>query len=346
MRRTVAILVILLLAPTIAITQTTFEDYEQVISGFADGVVSSLPLNSSVGLTWSDAYIGQFPRFGVGATVGFSTVPYSTLSPVFSTLGLAQSIETSVIYGMLDTYGAPLPAYTLEARLGGFMVPFDVGVKFGTIPEGVDTTPLIDRFSFDYLLAGADVRLNVLRGRGPLPKISIAGGYNYLDARIGLEGLANQIVLTEFTDPREGGGTHSLSLENPTVEYFWRANIVDFSAQASMDLLFLTPYIGAGASIGFGSAGGGLGGTLNATPELTEEEMAQINEVLEAQGVGSLPSLGPQGLSVTADMPAGWAFRAYGGVSFNLLIVRLDLTGMYDFLGENFGATVGLRIQF
>ena len=345
MRRILTILATLLLSPAILVAQTGFEDYEDIISEFARGVASSLPLNSSVGLTWSDAYIGQFPRFGVGATVGFSTVPYSTLEPVFNTLGLAQSIESSLVYGILDSYGAPLPAYTLEARVGGFMVPFDVGVKFGTIPEGFDTTPRIDRFSFDYLLAGADVRVNLLRGRGPLPKISIAGGYNYLDARIGLEGLADEIVLTDFPDPRDGG-SFSVSLANPTVEYFWRANIVDFSAQASMDVLFLTPYIGAGASIGFGSAGGGLGGALTTTPELTDEEMQQINEALEAQGVGPLPSLGPQGLLVTADMPAGWAFRAYGGVSLNLLIVRLDLTGMYDFLGKNYGATVGLRIQF
>ena len=349
MRRIVTILAIVMMlamAPATVIAQT-FEEYTDVIEGFAAGVASSLPLNSSVGLTWSDAYIGQFPRFGVGATVGFSTVPYATLEPIFTTLGLAQSIESSVIYGVLDTYGAPLPAYTVEARLGGFMVPFDIGVKIGTIPEGFDTTPRIERFSFDYLLVGADVRVGVVRGRGPLPKISIGAGYNHLDARIGLEGLATGgINLTDFTDPRDGVTTYSVQLTDPTIEYFWRANIVDFTAQASMDLLFLTPYIGAGASIGFGSAGGGLTGELTTTPALSETELAAINAAFEALGTGMQPALGPQGLHVTADMPAGWAFRAYGGVSFNLLIVRLDLTGMYDFLGKNYGATVGLRIQF
>ena len=44
-------------------------------------------------------------------------------------------------------------------------------------------------------------------------------------------------------------------------------------------------------------------------------------------------------------MPAGWAFRAFGGLSINLLIAHIDITGMYDFLGQNYGLTLGARVQ-
>ena len=37
--------------------------------------------------------------------------------------------------------------------------------------------------------------------------------------------------------------------------------------------------------------------------------------------------------------------RLYGGVSVNLFIVKIDVTGMYDLLGGNYGLTLGTRIQ-
>ncbi len=344
MKRILIVLAALVMVSGFAAAETAFEDYESSIREFAEGVANSLPLNSSVGLTWSDAYIGQFPRFGVGATVGFSTIPYAALEPVVEALGLTEDVEGSELFEYLERFGGPLPAYTVEARLGGFMLPFDVGAKFGTIPPSVETGGIVEGFEFDYLLAGGDVRVNLLRGRGIAPKLSVGGAYNFLDARVGLVGQKD-IEITSFEDPRVQT-TYDLSLESPTVEYFWRANVLDFTVQASKDILLFTPYIGAGASIGFGSAGGGLRGTLVSDPEISDDDWEAINAALEAQGGETLPNLGPQGLSVTADMPAGWAFRAYGGVSLNLLILRLDLTGMYDFLGQNYGATVGMRIQF
>ena len=345
MKRTLIVVLTLLVASSFVFAQTEFSSYEKGIQDFATGVANSLPLNSSVGLTWSDAYIGQFPRFGIGATIGFSTIPYPALKPVLDVLDLSDGIESSEVFGYLDRFGGPLPAYTVEARLGGFMLPFDVGAKFGTIPPAVDTTKLIEGFEFDYLLAGADVRVNLLRGRGLAPKLSVGGGYNFLDARIGLSGLTDEVQITSFEDPGDGT-TYTLTMESPTIEYFWRANVLDFTVQASKDILLFTPYLGAGASIGFGSAGGGLRSELKSTPPLTPEKIAEINDALEAQGGETLPKLGSQGLTVTADMPTGWAFRAYGGVSVNLLILRLDFTGMYDFLGQNYGGTVGVRVQF
>jgi len=40
-----------------------------------------------------------------------------------------------------------------------------------------------------------------------------------------------------------------------------------------------------------------------------------------------------------------WSFRAFGGISFDIDILRIDLTGLYDVKRGNFGVTLGARIQ-
>jgi hypothetical protein len=37
--------------------------------------------------------------------------------------------------------------------------------------------------------------------------------------------------------------------------------------------------------------------------------------------------------------------RAFGGISFDLVFIRLDLTGMYNFLDKNYGGSLGVRLQ-
>ncbi|MFW5685426.1 MAG: hypothetical protein ACOC0O_02125, partial [Spirochaetota bacterium] len=136
MRKLSIALLVLLLAASFVGAQS-FDQYENTIQRFADGVANSLPLNAAVGLTWSDAYIGGFPHFGVGAAVGFSTIPWTSIEPITTTLGLTGAITGSEAFSYIEQYGAPLPAYAVEARVGGLILPFDVGVKFGTVPPDV-----------------------------------------------------------------------------------------------------------------------------------------------------------------------------------------------------------------
>ena len=349
MRKIAIALVVLLLAAGFAGAQTppSFDDYENTIQSFADGVASSLPLNSAVGLTWSDAYIGGFPHLGVGAAVGFSTIPWSSISPITDALGLTDAITSSEAFGYIQEFGAPLPAYDVEARLGGLILPFDVGVKFGTIPEGVNTADLTGGIQFDYLLAGANARLRLIEENILLPEVSVGGGYNRLDASIRLPSLIGEnIQITSFTDPRDDA-TYDIELSDPSLEYFWSANVFDFQVQASKNILLFTPYAGAGASLGVGQAGGGLYSELITTPNIDDSEWAAINEALAATGQDTLPEFSEDGtgFSVTADMPAGWGFRVFGGVSLNLLLLKVDVSAMYDLIGQNYGVTLGTRIQ-
>ena len=354
MRRIVIVLAgALLLAPVALFAQTDvdFASLEQDIQNFANGVASSLPLNASVGLNWSDAYIGQFPHFGVGLTLGASTIPFDAAVPVLDALSLTDTITGDPNFAPLIQYGMPLPAYAAEARLGGLLFPFDVGVKAGVMPPDTSLGKLfpnaeaLQPLDIDYLNLGFDVRMPIVEERGFIPEVAVGGGYNYLRAKIGFDGILGgdlNIGTFEHPDPTVDQ-TWDVSLTDPVVNYEWSANVIDLKAQVSKGLLFFRPYAGLGASIGFGRAGSGFESELTG---ITEEEIQQINDAADALGYGEvIPELSGTSFYLSAPMTGGWSFRAFGGVALNILIVKLDLTAMYDFLAGNYGATVGVRVQ-
>ena len=71
MKKIVILLILLTFIGLPLVAQVTFDEYERGFQVFADGVANALPFNSPIGLNWSDAYIGQFPRFGAGAFFQF-----------------------------------------------------------------------------------------------------------------------------------------------------------------------------------------------------------------------------------------------------------------------------------
>jgi hypothetical protein len=189
---------------------------------------------------------------------------------------------------------------------------------------------------------GFDVRFPIIQEKGLLPDLSISGGYTRLNATIGMSNIYGENVqLDSYSIP--DGPTINIELEDPSAEFSWRANVIDLKAQVSKNLLLFTPYAGFGASLGFGQAGGGFESRLISP---SQEEIDAFNEAAANQGSDTvIPEFTENGFYVFAPMGSGWAFRAYGGVSINLFVVKLDITGMYDFIGSNFGATLGLRLQ-
>ncbi|MBA7563835.1 hypothetical protein ES708_05496 [subsurface metagenome] len=156
--------------------------YEEGFEDFATEVAKSLPFNAAIGLNWSDAYIGSFPHFGVGITVGVTSIPYDAMKPVIDALDADLSGEMD----FLETWGAPFPAYTLEARVGGLILPFDAGVKLGVLP---DDAKVLMPFNMDYLMLGGDVRYRLVKSRGPLPEVSFGVGYTMLNGGVTLPGI-------------------------------------------------------------------------------------------------------------------------------------------------------------
>ena len=225
--------------------------YKGGFEDFATEVAKALPFNAAIGLNWSDAYIGSFPHFGVGITVGVTAIPYDAMKPAFDVMGASLGSEMD----FLKTWGAPFPAYTIEGRVGGLILPFDVGVKLGLLPDDVK---VLMPYPMDYLMVGGDVRYRVVKSRGLLPEVSFGVGYTMLNGGITLPGvLGEQVIDLGFDLPASAGGNEYVKLTDPDLNFNWQSHVIDFKIQASKKLLIITPSVGLGLAYGTSSAGGG-----------------------------------------------------------------------------------------
>ena len=297
---------------------TTFQDVKKGMDNAADTFATTLPFYSTLGLNTPDAYIGQFtrvpPNITVGASAGAAFIPVSELEEFLDKLRVDVPSE-------LDTFlGLPLPAAVLDARFGGFVYPFDFGVKVGYLPEldvaGTDV-------SFDYLLVGADIRTPLFRGRGPLPTISAGAGVNYVRGHLGFP-------IDDVTVEYEDGGTQEVTFDDAEFQADWSATVFDLKLQASSNLLILTPYAGLGASY-----------ALAETEFTLDSETAE--DFADAAREAGL-KVDDTSVSSKSD-ETGWSVRAFGGTSINMALLRLDLGLLYNFVGRNLGAAIGARIQ-
>jgi hypothetical protein len=319
-------------------------DVEPAFEQFAQDMASTLPFNASIGLGWSDAYIGQFPRFGVGVTVGATTIPFESVKTVLD----AFSITLPAQFRYVEQYGFPVPAYTLDARIGGFGIPFDIGVKVGYVPPDMMQKMGLP-LSLNYLLAGADIRFALLKDKGFVPALSLGAGYTFMKGSLSVPGLmSGDVVIGNFRVPDGLGGftPHTLSLTNPSLNLSWDTNVIEVKAELSKTLLIFTPYLGAGALFAVGShAGGGVQSSLLLdTISATQPQIDEIIQAFTAAGQ-TPPDLSTAGIIVQKAAPVGWAGRLFGGVSMNLLVLRLDLGALYSFPGGSFGGSANLRFQ-
>lgn len=344
MRKT--LLVLVLLGAGILASAQVVVDYVGVVEpsfeAFAQDMANVLPFNASIGLGWSDAYVGQFPHFGAGVTVGATTIPWATVQSLVDAFGMSLPAELEYVKGL----GFPLPGYTLDGRIGGFGIPFDIGLKVGYVPPDMMQNMGMS-LSLDYILAGADFRFAILNGKGLAPALSVGAGYSFMKGRLSVPGLLSGDI--EITMPP--GFPLPVSLQNPALDLAWDTNVLEVKAELSKTLLIFTPHLGAGALFSFGShAGGGLASQLliNGIPA-TAVDIENLRQAFILDGK-TPPDFSATGFSVEKSAPVGWAGRLFGGLSLNLLVVRLDLNAMYsfpfvDFLSGSYGGTVNLRVQ-
>jgi hypothetical protein len=333
--------VILLLIAVPAFSQmpeSGLDELENTVNDFTKALANSLPFNSSMGLNWSDAYIGQLvskpPHFGIGITTGFTTMDFGALSELLDKFGT--SLPDGVNIG-----GFPLPGYTIDARIGGFVLPFDIGFKLGILNLNPDfLNSLIDTgipdFNMNYLLIGGDFRYALVEGKSNPFKLSVGAGFNYLKGGVSLK-MPMDTVSFSITDDR------TLNIPAPEIGLNWETKSLDFKAQASFKVLIFTPFLGFGASHAWSNAGYEVSSDINVTDENgvsvpLDDDIIQMIESFGIRGVSS------GGFSQNNEV-TGWSFRAFGGFSISPPVVKIDFIGMYDFISGCYGLTIGTRFQ-
>jgi len=334
MKRAFVLMVVLFSATTVfaAVNYTTFQDG---FNEFAKDLASATPFSSSIGLGWSQAYIGQFPHFGLGITAGVTTISAGAIKTFADAVGMTLPAD----FDYASKYGLPLPGYTIDARIGGFVLPFDIGFKLGYLPPG--TFPTVD---VNYLLFGIDVRYALLKDQGFTPAVSVGLGYNHVKTSVNVPGfLGGDVQVAQVFD---GSAYHTLSLTNPDFGLDWNTNVIELKAQISKSLLFITPYLGVAAAVSFGtSASGSVTSQLVYNGHaITQTDINNIIAYYRSQGQNP-PDLSATGITAKADNGAGFDFRAFGGLSINLFILYLDLGVGYDFSTSALGGSLNVRIS-
>jgi len=337
MKRVLIVFAILLFAAA-GLSAIPYDTFGDAFEDFASEISTTLPSTAAVaGLNWSPAYIGEFPHFGVGASIGAFTIPYDFVEPLITDLSLSLPSE----FDYIKKWGMPIPAYALDARIGGFALPFDIGLKFGYIPEKLREK--LGKINADYLLAGGDVRLRVVEGRGLLPSLSVGGGYTFLEGNIGIPDVAGSTIINlpnvvPLVFPYE------LTITSPELTFAMQTSTFVGKVQASWDLAILTPHLGIGAAYGLSKAGGGLSSDVlyNGSP-MSAADIQNIKDVLAIYGY-TIDELDNTGISITSDAD-GYSFWVYGGTAINIVFISIDLSAMYNIVSKSYGGAVNVRVQ-
>jgi hypothetical protein len=336
MKRVLIVFAILLFAAAGLSAQIDYTDFGDAFEDFASEISTTLPSTAAVaGLNWSPAYIGNFPHFGVGASIGAFTIPYDFVKPLINELEVSLPSE----FDYIEKWGMPIPAIALDARIGGFVLPFDVGLKFGYIPDSLREK--MSRINADYLLAGGDVRLRVVEGRRFVPTVSVGGGYTYLEGNIGIPDLAGPTTI-DLPVPLD---SHSITITSPELTFALQTSTFVGKVQASWNLAILTPHLGIGAAYGLSTAGGGLASEIlyDGVSSMTPSQIQDIKDAFAGYGY-TIDELDNNGILISSDAD-GYSFWVYGGTAINIFFIKVDLSAMYNLVSKSYGGAVNVRFQ-
>ncbi len=333
MKRVILISMMVLAAAAGAWGQTLSE-FQSGFTAFSADMASTLSYNATVGNNWSDAYLGGFPHFGVGLAVGVTAVPTASIEPFFTAMQVA-------VPDSLKTMGLPIPAAALSAKLGGLILPFDVGLKAMVLPGSVASALSASGITADYKLFGGNVRFGLVKEGLLFPDVSFGAGYNRLTGSVGVDIPA---TTPSFTYVDQFSAPHTVAATNPSLSLDWATNSFDFTLQVSKGLLFLRPYAGLGYSMGKSTVSGGLLSTITHDgAAMTQADIDEINAALAASGQATI-DISSTGILFNAE-DSSPVLRIYGGLSFEIFVIKLDTTVTYVPTTKSLGASAMVRFQ-
>lgn len=288
---------------------STKTPYKTVVNGLNDltdvmtDVIPNAQLQQNV---WADAWIGHIlpkPNFGFGVNAGVSKLKLDSLKSAGDALGMDMSgVPSTMVF----------PVATVDLRVGGFFLPFDVGFTI----SGLDTSKIgaldkaISPAYFDFFTIGGDIRYAVLKGGAILPKVSVGLGVYHMSGHIGAE--------------KDGSAA----------EMDFSATTLSLSAQVSKKLVFFVPF--AGARVMFTSS------SVNWKAKANWAKILKTNSNIQnAIDYGILP----QTFSGGTDKGLFEHVRPviYGGFAFDLAVIDITLSGSYDFVSSIPSGAVSIR---
>ena len=321
-----------------------FSNFKPLAEQFTESAAGNLPFVATMGANWSDAYIGQLfpsvpPHFGLGLTTGLTFVAKDALNNLTSTFNLN-------LPATLKDYGLPLPLLVVDSRFGGIILPFDLGIKIGFLPQFV--SDLVSDVDLNYFAFGVDLRYPILQENVVLPGLSVGAGYSYLTTsakmNFGQQLTLNNVPYLDNNNNVQQDGV--LTLSQPKLGVAWSASVIDLKLHLSKNLLIFTPYLGLGASLAIAEVTAGYYSNISLF-----RPSGNPQNITGQQAANDIKNAGFNQFSINADgfeaknSVNGWGFRLYGGSSLNLLFFRLDLKALWNINTGAYGLEVGTRFQ-
>lgn len=278
------------------------------LDNFSEDLAASIANAQLMQNVWAEAWIGKLiPGFhmGIGVNVGAAELKIDTLKET------AKALEIDSMNDLPNSFAFPTVAADL--RLGGILLPFDVGVSYMTI----DSTKIsklntaISPLSFDFYTIGVDARWAICQGKGLAPKISIGAGYVYTKGGVNIDG-----------DEANAGLN------------FTSKNIYA-QAQISKKLLFIVPF--AGAKLSYVKSD--VNWNVNAHwANILDGNTSELGNLEEWE---ILPKNFSGGYNDTNLIP-----QVYGGIGLDLFVINLNVAVGYDFSNKLLSAAANFRIAW
>lgn len=180
---------------------------------FASSLNNTLPSAVTQQNVYSDAWIGKLipsipPHFSLGIEAGVTRLDSSALNKAAKNFNVS-AIPDNLVF----------PTIALNGRIGGFVLPFDIGFSFLTFNAN-DLKNLVPGLGFKYFSIGGDLRYAILQGNGALPKLSVGAGFYHTSG--------------------------SLTYKRGDVDlgFDFSTNAFVGSVQLSKTFIFVTPFVG------------------------------------------------------------------------------------------------------
>ena len=245
-RKIISILAASAMASTVFANGLSSEKKNEIKDGlnsFSNVLIFSIPEASTQQNVWSEAYIGNlypsiFPHFGFGFSIGGTYLDTSGLKKaagaLFGDKDILQqaigttgnqhvdSIASNINLELPDSF--ILPTASIDARIGGVLLPFDIGICAMMTNPSLFSVDIKDpnsvlniskamqfdlmgfKGSIDYLTLGADLRYRFFEGSTFVPIISLGGGYYFTKGSFkfgasdetAIDGVGKQITDSEM----------------------------------------------------------------------------------------------------------------------------------------------------
>ena len=214
-KKIIAIGLVLLL--TLSVFATPADKVSQGLEDFSIQLFDVIPNVALQQGVWPEAWIGNIfpsapPHFGLGLSFGAAELPIDGLNKALSQFN---EVSGGASFPALSNDLA-FPTFTVDARIGGLILPFDIGMSFMRLPN-----MKFDNVTFDYLTIGGSLRYAILQDKIIIPAVSVGMGFMYNKGFVEVKVEDSAFVRSDFE----------------TTSIF-------FEAQVSKKILFLVPFLG------------------------------------------------------------------------------------------------------